>query len=391
MKILSQIEDGRIKAYNVLSEITIKEYLDVAQNILKKNVFQRRKVKRTSTVYSLLRKDLRRKCTIPPIVMALTSEASQNIGRNITEESLTAAFISENVIILDGLQRTYNLIEVRNELAHEGNADEFNSFLENKIRVEFYVGLNKIGILYRMLTLNTGQTPMTTRHQIEILYSDYLDNAVDGIQFFRQTDENPIRGIGQYQFDDVIEGFNSYLERDETGIDRQDILDNITNLEKLSEENNEVDVFKSYITTYTKFVRKLDFLCDDWKYQSDDDEINNIFGRTILQIFSKVQTLSAFGAAVGRLKDNIGVTNINEFADVDMLIDQIQLGGEPDEVMMNFLKIMDQVHSSAKRIGLEQRYYLTYLLRFLFLKDEDSYLNVNKAITIAYRKYEASK
>lgn len=42
-----------------------------------------------------------------------------------------------------------------------------------------------------------------------------------------------MRNIGEYQFRDVIEGFNSYLDRDELGISRNEVLENIQNLENL--------------------------------------------------------------------------------------------------------------------------------------------------------------
>jgi hypothetical protein len=38
-----------------------------------------------------------------------------------------------------------------------------------------------------MLTLNTGQTPMSLRQQIEMLYFDYLDNAgLPNVKFVRE-------------------------------------------------------------------------------------------------------------------------------------------------------------------------------------------------------------
>ncbi len=394
MNLLSTINDERIGAKNSLIEISINEYLGIAKSILEKNVFQRRKVKRTSTVYSLLRTDLRKLCTIPPIVMALTNQASQNI-EELTNDNLSSAFVSENLIILDGLQRTYNLIEVSNDLNSEFanqkvTQEEVNKFLNNKIRVEVYTGLNKIGILYRMLTLNTGQTPMTTRHQIEILYSDYLEKEIDGIQLFKEVDGSSIKKIGQFQFDDAIEGFNSYLERDETGMDRLNILDNITNLEKLSLENSNQDIFQSYIKTYTMFMKHMDTISGEWAYNSDEDEIESIFGKNILSIFSKVQCMSSFGASVGRMKENVN-NQINSFTDIESLIPNIAMGNDINNTMMKFLKVMNEVRQKAKKIGLEQRYYMSYLFKFLFLEGEDSYLNFSKAIDISYKKYEASK
>lgn len=59
MKVASKVKDGRINAVNILLDMNIREYLEVAGNIIKNNEFQRKRVKNSSTVYALLKKDLR--------------------------------------------------------------------------------------------------------------------------------------------------------------------------------------------------------------------------------------------------------------------------------------------------------------------------------------------
>lgn len=56
MKVASKVKDGRINAVNVLLDMNIKEYLEVAGHIIKNNEFQRKRVKNSSTVYALLKK-----------------------------------------------------------------------------------------------------------------------------------------------------------------------------------------------------------------------------------------------------------------------------------------------------------------------------------------------
>lgn len=58
MKILNKLFDKRIQALNVLIEMSIEDYHKVSQEIIKKNEFQRRRVKSSSSVYSLLKTDL---------------------------------------------------------------------------------------------------------------------------------------------------------------------------------------------------------------------------------------------------------------------------------------------------------------------------------------------
>jgi uncharacterized membrane protein YukC len=55
---------------------------------------------------------------MPPIVLAIKSEGLHNIlnPKNVTEDQIIHMFKAENLIILDGLQRTYTLIDVEEEL-----------------------------------------------------------------------------------------------------------------------------------------------------------------------------------------------------------------------------------------------------------------------------------
>lgn len=104
----------------------------------------------------------------PPIVLAYCEAISD--GEEIIE------VIKRNpsgIKILDGLQRSYTIRDIVLDYESGKVPAEDGNPLNNLVRVEIYTGINKLGILYRMLTLNTGQTRMTTRHQIEIIYSDH--------------------------------------------------------------------------------------------------------------------------------------------------------------------------------------------------------------------------
>ena len=74
MKLLSTIYDDFLKADNVLFESSIEEYLSVARKIINNNKYQRNRVRNSTSIYSLLRNDLKKLCTIPTIVLALKKE-----------------------------------------------------------------------------------------------------------------------------------------------------------------------------------------------------------------------------------------------------------------------------------------------------------------------------
>lgn len=392
MKVVDQLFDERINALNALIVMDIREYVSVSKSITAKNEFQRARVRRSASVYQLLREDLKTGCLMPSIVLAVRTEGMENVlnPREITEDQITALFKPENLIILDGLQRTYTLTDLAEKLEKK-EPDKTDKFYSQSVRVELYLGLSRIGILYRMLTLNTGQTPMPARHHIEILYSDYLKKEpAEGIRLFAEKDRERVTKIGDYQFRDVVEGFSSYLDRDELGITRSELSENIRNLEKLSKENKGDDLFEDYISSYNCFVKKTDELSDGWELDKEHYrqvkgyELETPFGRNSLSFFTKPQVLSGYGAAVGKLKD---FEMVRDFNDVRNNIGRIRFSDDPVKTIYTFLENLSEIKNTAKNIGRAQRLYLTYFFRELFNKEGDSFLSMENAIENGFRKY----
>ena len=115
-------------------------------------------------------------------------------------------FINENVAhgyILDGMQRLNTLTAA----ALEDGFDESRPIYINVIVAEKYDFL-----LYRMITLNNGQKPMTPRHQIEILAKNLLDfNTFENITI--QTEKETEAGLvhGAFKLADVAAAYTAYL------------------------------------------------------------------------------------------------------------------------------------------------------------------------------------
>ncbi len=151
---------------------------------------------------------------------------------------------------------------------------------------------------------------MSLRHQIEILYSDYLDNDFEGIKLLLEVSDTSPRNIGEYKFKEVIEGFNSYIDRDYLTIDRSDILENIKTLEKLSKENQERDLFKDFLLIYHKVVTTIIEKSNNWKYSDTLELSGQPFGNNAHKIFTKSQVMTGFGSAVGKLIDFEIINNL---------------------------------------------------------------------------------
>lgn len=369
-----KILDKKVNAFSQMYECTIEEYYGLVKDVLGNNDYQRKRVKSASSIYALLKDDLKQGCMIPPIVMAYT-DPDNNVEIDFTSDN-----IKDKLLILDGLQRSFTILDIVNEIS--SNLFEDKKILQSIIRIELYTGINRMGILYRMLTLNTGQTRMSTRHQIDIIYSDYLTNCpVNNVTLIREIDSaiKPMN-LGEYKFRDVIEGFTSYLECDYLTLDRQDLLEQIKTLTKLRNENAEIELFNEFIDTYHKLVIKMNEL-----YPGQlKDVCDNQFGETVIDIFNKSQSLTGFGSAIGIMQER---EIIGGFQDIKNSIAEFNEDDIKDG-LIKLLSYLEDIRKKAKKIGNDQRLFFHYLYRKFFDKEKDSFLKFSDSVIAAYREYQ---
>lgn len=381
MKLLSEIIDERINSKNLLFDVTVEEYLSFANKILQNNDFQRNKVRSLNTIYALLADDYLKGCIIPPIVLATT----ENISKDEYSKDDFYKYISDkanNFMILDGLQRTYTMLE-----AEKKAQDELEKFKKRVMRIEVYVDINRFGILYRMLTLNTGQTPMSMRHQIEMLYSDLKESDIEGVRLVTDKEGKANPNKNEIKFVDAIEGFSSYMCRSELKMDRTDILDNIKMLEKISIENMNKDIFESFINLYVELFNAMNEIADNDSFEDDLKEIDlkgNPFGKNSFSIFASSQSLTGFGAALGKMIDRGVVENFEKAHDI---INKVREKNNGNEGFISLIDRLDRISHSAKKIGNDQRMYFAYFYRELFNEESDSFADIMKAAETGYEKY----
>lgn len=386
MKVASQLHDARINAKNVLLDINIAEYEALVKGVLQNNEFQRKRVRSSKTVYSLLRSDLLIGCVIPPVVLALNSEIALTDFANDEELAQTIRNNAESLVILDGLQRTHTIIDLLHDLRREGDETQIKRVEESKIRVEIYIGLNRLGILYRMLTLNTGQTPMSLRQQIEILYLDYVDTSVNGVELIREAEGRTASKINQFNFKDVVEGFNAYLDRDELPIDKANILENINSLEKLSKENKSTELFEKYLEALSLLIGTVADLCEGAELSNDYLERNSSpFGKNVSQIFKRPQAMSGLGAALGKLIDFEIIGSVD---DAILSIKKLEVDSA-DEFLEEMNNSLEWLKNNTTKIGNAQRTFFSFYFRDLLNRDSDSYVDLLRASKSALRKYQS--
>lgn len=387
---MSRIKDYRINSINLYVETTFGEYLSFADQIIKNNELQRKRVKTSKSVYSLLKDDLKKGCVMPPLVLAVTK--TDVIDADEIDEEELLEYIKENtddVLILDGLQRTYTLLDARSEMEKAGKK-KMQQFLGYSLRLEIYVEINRFGVLYRMLTLNTGQTPMSLRHQLEMLYSDMLDTEIEGVILIPDNEGKADPDEGEFVFKNAVEGFNSYMGRNELPIDRQDLLDNIKMMENMSEENVTDDLFKEFLEGYIKVFNALRKITNEYVLIKEDAQEYEIsespFGKKVSKVFSTSQALTGYGAAIGKMKDNGVITDIK---DITGMLRRLIQKNDGYEWFLEMLLKFDRIKESSKKIGNAQRMFFHYFFRELFNKESDSYLDLEEAVENGYKKYNS--
>lgn len=406
MKFTSRLVDRKIMGVNLGVELTIGEYLSFAGEILNKNEFQRRRVKTSGKTYDLLGRDLVDGCIIPPIILAVTDAYADElqplvataISNGTGDQSWAAiegiverAVADRELLILDGLQRSLTMESISS--SRSLSPQEMTGFQDHVIRLEVYVGLSKTGILYRMLTLNTGQTPMSFRHQLEILYHDYIDNnsLPDGIEVLREVDDRRARRGGKYKYADVVDLFYAFSTGTPMPFDKQALVGELREMRFLENYNYrpDSDEMQELLVVYNRLVSRISELSQDWTYKPEDyeDPIIRPFASNAASIFSRAQAMAGFGAECKRL---ISVGQIGSLSDLDATIAALQFSGEVEASLVGLLKILDETGLKAKRIGDAQRAYFQCAFRAMLMPESETYTDLSRCWLRGQEIYELS-
>jgi hypothetical protein len=395
MEFTSRLIDKKIMGVNIGAELAIGEYLRFAPGILDKNEYQRRRVKSSGKTYDLLRKDLIQGCVMPPIILAVTNaygvELDALVRRAIAEgpkfdgwaeieDFIRKATADGELLILDGLQRSLTIEGIGSGRDISLEPEEMATFLDHKIRVEVYVGLSKTGILYRMLTLNTGQTPMSFRHQLEILYYDYVDNNAlpAGISVLKEVDERRARGGGRYKYADVVDMFYAFSTGSPMPYDKQALVGELREMNFLESYTYrpEADDMKTLLVLYHDFIARIADRAGDWSATPEEEGgLPRPFGANVPSIFARPQPMAGFGAECKRLVSNRTIDNIEALNEI---IPKLFFSGEPSVALDQLLQVLDEIAKKAKRIGDAQRLYFQLAVRALLLPESESYLDLSR-------------
>lgn len=296
-ELIHTLRDERIKCDSTLISLSAKEYLDLVEVSYQDKGgidFQRPalKSKTAKTIRRRLVEDLSEGAVVPPIVLGvLCSNADQeriaSAASGADVLSILKGLPSENISIIDGMQRTTALRE----------ASEINTnVLSREIRVEVWSTQRVGSLIYRMLILNTGQVPWEIARQLETVYSQLVrvvkQDAPAGVEIFSKDDTKRRRSPGKYQASTIVRLFLAFSSR-RAEFDLKDrVAEDFARLDAIESSSHEE--FVDYFKRTFRLLAELDFALGKHDRTLEGPNIRIASGN---ELFSNEPALTGFFVA----------------------------------------------------------------------------------------------
>ena len=289
--------------------------------------------------YARLESDILKGCMMPPITLAFICDQEKIDGLADGDLSKIINLIESefnNGYVLDGLQRL-------NTLKRAASKESFPN--EQHLLLNIIIAQNEDRLLYRMITLNNGQKPMSPRHQIEILTQELFDfssypNLV--VQTEKERARTPIKDA--YSQSDFAKAYTSFI----TGAVHTE------NSKLIEDKMDQILVNKILESDMSSSVEFKDVL----------DLLNKLSGSQILKKWFKVSNnLIAFSAAIKKSYEAFSCLNLDEvesaisnFEDAFKSFNpsKINLGKVRRELVYSFISHIKELRNSSSSELMER-------------------------------------
>lgn len=225
------------------------------------------------TFYKRLREDLLNGCIIPPITLAFVEDQNQ-VPNDIEDAEKFINGKIDNAFILDGIQRINAIFQTYQQ------PDLVNKTLDlnHPLFLNIVICKSMDNLLYRMITLNNGQKPMTANHQIEILLNNIYQFDDLNITIVSEKEKKGKKIQNSFDKANIIKSYLAFLS-DSLAIDNRKII------EEKMDELIAMNILKSNITKNDlEFSRVMDLineLSGSLKVKKWFDNTNNIIGFSV--------------------------------------------------------------------------------------------------------------
>ena len=292
IRITTSAFDRVIQSNVCQGETTYELALDMFLPLI--NEFDAQRKIQSKKYYDRLKRDIVDGCLMPPITIALVSPEFSADGAAGLER-----FINANIshgYILDGLQRISTLKAASEELGFDR---------VRPLPLSIIVSPSEDQLVYRMITLNNGQRPMTARHQIEILTGSIFEQRqYENISIKTEKDTEGKRFKKAMPLSNIAKAYIAHMTQSTSNENRKII----------EEKMDEILVgrildrgFRRDMNKFEQVVGQIDRLCADEAVFNWFKVENNIiaFAASIQNSFPVISEMSAenFSAAIELFED----------------------------------------------------------------------------------------
>lgn len=363
INIIGHTTDLRTQSKVIYAFISVNNYLRMVGDDFDTFSIQRKQEKHKA--YERMKKDIIDGAILPPITLAMKPEnvdkTRQFLGENNLHEVANILNESNQVFILDGLQRTHLL----NTLKQAGNALE----TQPNLLIEIWVEKDIKHLIYRLIILNAGRKAMSLRHQVELLFStiyDEIQKDFEDVTLSREVDKQRRTKPKFYTFENIVTSYYCFLtknyEPNKENLITQQIQEESVIYANESELNMQFDLFKKYFGLYLKL--------DEYTFSAYN---NNSDNQDFANWWAKENVMNAFFAALADYGNSSTEKQGRILTALNNLIDNFT---KEDDVLglVTFEDIKNRINA-RKNIGLVTKKLLFDGFREFFLNSGEKPFN----------------
>jgi hypothetical protein len=366
---INKLTDNNKHTNSVIVNITVSKYLSLINRAYGDGggLYGQRTALTTKSA-KLIRErmvdDFKNGAILPPVVLGIIDEYYKD--EDIVSISDFMQYLEskgeQDISIIDGMQRTAAIME--SELSKSEQS-------LREIRVEFWIAKTINDLMYRMLVLNTGQTPWNIRRQLEVCYNPIIKiihNAIDNLNLLEVNEHLRRANPGEYQAHRVIELLIVFTARSERFDAKEVLSENFKRLDMIESLSKE-DVFNMFVAMLKNIVvfdEKLSNCAPPIGSEVSESRFRN--GKDIFKSQpALVGLITALAQTImGRPGQNIGPDEIkNNFDRVNTQFEAFnrRISEKLDDEMCDFIaieelnEVIDNIPKGSKVGDIERDYF----------------------------------
>lgn len=361
LEILGYTKDCRTNTNVVYAEIKISDYLDLVGNDFDRFEIQRKR--QDPKKYTRLKGDIKKGALLPGITLAINPSKVKDFIKEV-ENKETQILIdklnkSSDIYILDGLQRSYIIKDLRDEKA------EFNP--EQKLLLEIWFEDRIEHLIYRLIVLNSGQKPMSMRHQVELLFTTLkteIENEIPNLNIYVEKGGEIRSKSLKFSFDRIVNAYYSFLTKSPE-VKRDNLI-----VKKLNEDDILSSNEEELNANYNSFIDCLKKYCELdvslFKFYSKNS-IHSAFKNWL----ADENTLKGFFSIAGRYSADLNKVNRIDNALKKLLSQAKDAKTDPLHLEV-FMKLKTGIDSKKYNVGNETRRLIMDGFREYFIDEGET-------------------